>query len=389
MTYDAPAPAGPSSPFRLGFFTRLVDQVSPAEVYGRALDLFQAAEDLGFDTGWVAQHHFAIEGGLPAPMVFLTAAAARTRRLTLATGIITLPLEEPLRLAEEAAVLDVLSGGRLELGFGTGGGASTFAAFGRGLDDRREAFATGFATVRDAVAGRPLTEDGLVLYPPRPGLGDRFWHATFSADGARRIGEQGVGLLLARTAARPGGGPPVPPDASLGDLQTPLVDAYLDAWPAEAGPPRIGLSRSVYITTDRRTAVADAEQGIQAMAEVLARGGTLPPGLTTEDYLRMSYVSCGSPDDVIASLAADPLLPRSTDLICQVHPLDPSHDKTLRSLELLATEVAPALGWRPAARGGTDGKAAADAAKEASYAADGTTGAAPAIVRQTTERLLA
>lgn len=383
MTYEGPAPAGAGSPFRLGFFTRLVDQVSPAEVYARALDLFQAAEDLGFDTGWVAQHHFAIEGGLPAPMVFLTAAAARTRRLTLATGIVTLPLEEPLRLAEEAAVLDVLSGGRLELGFGTGGGASTFAAFGRGLDDRREAFANGFATVRDAVAGRPLTEDGLVLYPPAPGLGSRFWHATFSADGARRIGEQGVGLLLARTAALPGGGgPPVPPDASLGELQTPIVDAYLDAWPAQAGPPRIGLSRSVYVTTDRRTAVADAERGVQAMAEVLARGGTLPSGLSTEDYLRLSYVSYGSPDDVIAGLAADPLLPRSTDLICQVHPLDPGHDKTLRSLELLATEVAPALGWRP-------GAAAADG-PSGGTAADGPAAVpAASIVRQTTERLLA
>ena len=56
----------------------------------------------------------------------------------------------------------------------------------------------------------------------------------------------------------------------------------------------------------------------------------------------------GSPDDMIASLRADALLPRATDLILQVHPVDPPHDKTLRSLELIATEVAPALGWRPA-----------------------------------------
>src|SRR5262249_44353475 len=103
--------------FRLGMFTRLVDDVPPAELYARALELFTAAEELGYDTGWVAQHHAHRDGGLPSPLVFLTAAAARTRRLGLGTGIITLPLEDPLRTAEDAAVLDTLSGGRLQLGF--------------------------------------------------------------------------------------------------------------------------------------------------------------------------------------------------------------------------------------------------------------------------------
>src|SRR5579859_5554582 len=121
------------SPLRLGVFTRLVDQAEPAEIYARGLSLFQTAEELGFDVGWVAQHHAHKEGGLPAPLVFLSAAAARTTHLKLATGIITLPLEHPLRLAEDAAVLDILSGGRLELGFGTGGNAVVFAIFERQL----------------------------------------------------------------------------------------------------------------------------------------------------------------------------------------------------------------------------------------------------------------
>src|SRR5579885_702614 len=104
-------------PFRLGVFTRMVDDVAPAELYARALSLFETADALGFDTGWVAQHHGGRAGGMPAPLVFLSQAAARTRSLRLATGIITLPLEQPLRLAEDAAVLDPLCDGRLELGF--------------------------------------------------------------------------------------------------------------------------------------------------------------------------------------------------------------------------------------------------------------------------------
>src|SRR5579884_1750889 len=135
--------------FRLGVFSRLVDQVAPAEIYARGLTLFQTAEELGFDSAWVAQHHAHMDGGLPSPLVFLSAVAARTRRIALATGIITLPLEQPIRLAEDAAVLDALSGGRLELGFGSGGNEVTFALFGQKLDERQQAYDRAFAAVRE------------------------------------------------------------------------------------------------------------------------------------------------------------------------------------------------------------------------------------------------
>src|SRR5919201_5317646 len=114
------------APFRLGFFTRLVDDAPPAEVYARALAMFERAERLGYDAGWVAQHHAHREGGLPSPLIFLTAAAARTKRLRLVTGIITLPLESPLRLAEDAAVLDALSGGGPPPRFGPRGQTAGF-----------------------------------------------------------------------------------------------------------------------------------------------------------------------------------------------------------------------------------------------------------------------
>src|SRR5205823_4256477 len=144
----------PGVPFRLGFFTRLVDDVAPAELYARGLSLFETAEQAGFDTGWVAQHHARRDGGLPSPLVFLTAAAARTTHLRLATGIVTLPLENPVRLVEDAAVLDILSGGRLELGFGTGGNAEVFSVFGRDLTRRQADYEHAFTIVRAALAGK-------------------------------------------------------------------------------------------------------------------------------------------------------------------------------------------------------------------------------------------
>ena len=85
---------------RLGFFTRLLDQADAAERYRLATAQIMHAERCGFDSAWVAQHHFhEDEGGLPAPFVFLSQVAARTTRIRLGTGIVTLPLELPVRVA--------------------------------------------------------------------------------------------------------------------------------------------------------------------------------------------------------------------------------------------------------------------------------------------------
>jgi hypothetical protein len=81
-------------PIRLGFFTRLLDQAHAAERYRLAIAQIVHAESYGFDSAWIAQHHFhEDEGGLPAPFVFLAQVAARTKRIRLGTGIVTLPLE--------------------------------------------------------------------------------------------------------------------------------------------------------------------------------------------------------------------------------------------------------------------------------------------------------
>ncbi|HEY7295967.1 MAG TPA: LLM class flavin-dependent oxidoreductase [Dehalococcoidia bacterium] len=340
-------------PFRLGVFTRLVDDVAPAQLYARALSLFETAEELGFDTGWVAQHHAGKAGGLPAPLVFLSAVAARTRRLRLATGIITLPLEHPLRLAEDAAVLDALSGGRLELGFGTGGSEAVFPIFGRDVEHRQDDYDRAFAIVRDALLGKELVPGGLVLFPPARSLASRFWEATFGVDGAIRAAQHGSGLLLARTAARPASTNAALPAArqALGDIQASLVDAYLAHWRAGDAAPRIGLSRSIYVAPTRAEALADAEQGMRRHAHLIGQRSGLGAGATVEDLLAGADVHIGSPQDVVDSLRADRLLSRATDLILQVHPVDPPHEKMLRSLRLIAGEVAPALGWRPAEGG--------------------------------------
>ena len=142
---------------RLGFFTRLLDDAGPAERYRLAAEQIVQAEKAGLDSAWIAQHHFhEREGGLPAPFAFLGFIAAQTSRIRLGTGIVTLPLENPVRVAEDAAVLDLLSNGRFELGVGTGGNPSAFAAFGLDSAKRAEIFADNLDIVRSALAGAPL-----------------------------------------------------------------------------------------------------------------------------------------------------------------------------------------------------------------------------------------
>ena len=97
----------------------MLDAAPAAERYRLAAEQIAHAERCGFDTAWVAQHHFhEHEGGLPSPFVFLGHLAARTSTIRLGTGIVTLPLELPVRVAEDAIVLDLISNGRLELGVG-------------------------------------------------------------------------------------------------------------------------------------------------------------------------------------------------------------------------------------------------------------------------------
>ena len=339
------------SPFpikRLGFFTRLLDQVDAAERYRLATQQIVQAEKCGFDSAWIAQHHFHEgEGGLPAPFVFLAHVAAHTSRIRLGTGIVTLPLELPIRVAEDAVVTDLMSEGRLEVGVGPGGNLTAFTAFGLESDQRHALFDANLATLKTAWSGGTLA-GGDKLYPASPTLVDRIWQATFTVPGARRAGLAGDGLMLSRTQPRS----PEAPQASLADIQNPMLDAYLEALP-KGVEPRILASRTIFVADDHDEAMRLAEIGLSRLRHRLAATGNFTSGSLVGDLIRAMDVHIGTPDEVVASLQADSTLQRSTDLTMQVHSIDPPHPYILRSIELFAEKVAPALGWAPEVKAGT------------------------------------
>ena len=102
----------------------------PARLYGFTLELCEEAELLGADSVWFSEHHGFEDGYLPQPLTFAAAAAARTTRVRLGTGILVAPLRKTAQLAEEAAVVDIISGGRLDLGLGAGYRVPEFELFG-------------------------------------------------------------------------------------------------------------------------------------------------------------------------------------------------------------------------------------------------------------------
>jgi alkanesulfonate monooxygenase SsuD/methylene tetrahydromethanopterin reductase-like flavin-dependent oxidoreductase (luciferase family) len=116
------------------------DGQSFKDVYDYHLELIELAEELGFDGVRLAEHHFRDYGVVPNLFTMLAHAAARTSRLRLGTGIVVLPLHNPIHVAEEAAQVDVLSGGRLDLGIGRGYQSSEFEGFGIDLAEARDRF---------------------------------------------------------------------------------------------------------------------------------------------------------------------------------------------------------------------------------------------------------
>jgi alkanesulfonate monooxygenase SsuD/methylene tetrahydromethanopterin reductase-like flavin-dependent oxidoreductase (luciferase family) len=119
------------------FFLQATPDRTPAEILTEELDQMVLSERLGFDSVWLTEHHFSDYGLSAAPSVLAAALAARTSRVSIGTAVYVIPFHNPIRLAEETATLDILSGGRLVVGIGRGNRPLEFVGHGLDQDESR------------------------------------------------------------------------------------------------------------------------------------------------------------------------------------------------------------------------------------------------------------
>jgi len=171
-----------------------------ADYYEERLKVIEAFDRAGFYAYHVAEHHFTPLGLAPSPSVFLSAIAQRTRRLRFGTFVYALPIHHPLRMLEEICMLDHISGGRLEIGFGRGSVPYEISYYGQDAEQRQQIYAERLELILKAFADKELSFKGtydnfdsvpLELEPlqkPHPPL----WYGAHSPDSAERAALSGA-----------------------------------------------------------------------------------------------------------------------------------------------------------------------------------------------------
>ena len=207
--------------------------------YGRWLERIEEAERLGAEAVWLTEHHFFDDGYLPQCWTLAAAIAARTSRMRIGTAVALLPLHHPVELAEQIALVDIISGGRAEPGFGLGYRKPEYEAFGGDFKRRYSVFAERIAALRalwgeDAGTGRPIT-------PPPVQRPVPMWGGFGGPIGARLAGTLGLGLQSVNP-----------------ELLAPYVDGLVESGrdPAEA---RMSQAVEIFLTEDPERTWAQIE----------------------------------------------------------------------------------------------------------------------------------
>src|ERR671936_47738 len=292
------------------------------EVYARAIEMAEAAECLGFRNIWLAEHHFSTYGYLPRPVQLATFIAAKTTRLRVGTAVIVVPLHHPLIVAEEIATLDLLAGGRVDIGLGRGYQHYEFERLGLELESGRARWDESVDIILKAFEGKPFSYDGKIfkipetmIFPqpvqkPRPPI----WITAQSPDSIEGAVRRGFNVLT--------GGFGVPLER-MAEFRKLFARVVAEVKPAE--PLKIGVQRAVYVTDSDADARAAAEQARWNMRVTLSLrnnyqrvedGRAIPVPAPTEptvDELLDRFLVIGTPDTCVRQIT------RIRELVCITH----------------------------------------------------------------------
>jgi alkanesulfonate monooxygenase SsuD/methylene tetrahydromethanopterin reductase-like flavin-dependent oxidoreductase (luciferase family) len=310
------------------------------------------AEALGFDSLWVAENHFSVDRQCSSPFVIASVFAGATRRIRIGVFSI-LTFAHPLRVAEDAATLDLMSGGRLMLCFGTGYRPEEFTAFGIAMDGKGARFRECLDVVQKAWVGPfvhhgkhfriPMTVGGVpteareVAVLPRPlQRAIPIWMAAFGNVSVKRAARLGYPLLPAALESIPA-------------LQA-KYQLYHATW-REAERPEppaaMPLMRVVYVAPQARIAHQEAEAGLMQTYGRYRYWGLLTDAGQDYTTLATDRFIIGDPAQVIEEIQRYQELFGTTYLICRMAIPGVPHDHISRSMRLFSERVAPCLSREP------------------------------------------
>jgi alkanesulfonate monooxygenase SsuD/methylene tetrahydromethanopterin reductase-like flavin-dependent oxidoreductase (luciferase family) len=330
-----------------GIFDHLDRSALPLKDYYEArLKLIEAYDQAGFYAYHVAEHHSTPLGMAPSPSVFLSAIAQRTRRLRFGPLVYALPLHHPLRLIEEICMLDQLSGGRLEIGFGRGSSPTEIAFYGQDPKNSQRIYAETVELILQSLSARKVNFQGefcsfddvpLEIEPlqkPHPPV----WYGVHSVESAERAARRGLNIVSLDSARQTRG----------------YADTYREVWgesPRETREmPKIGISRFIVVAKNEKEALGAARRAYllwrRSFYHLYQLRGGAPAHERPQDFdevMNAGLGVAGTRDNVAAFLQSQLTESAANYLVGQFAFGDLSLAESLRSVELFVTHVMPRL----------------------------------------------
>jgi alkanesulfonate monooxygenase SsuD/methylene tetrahydromethanopterin reductase-like flavin-dependent oxidoreductase (luciferase family) len=316
------------------------------DYYEQRLKVIEAFDRCGFYAYHVAEHHFTPLGMAPSPSVFLSAIGQRTTRLRFGTFVYALPVHHPLRVLEEICMLDHMSGGRLEIGFGRGSVPFEISYYGQNAEERQQIYAERLELILKAFTVDTLNWNGRYdqfdnvpmelapLQKPHPPL----WYGAHSPDSAERAARKGLNMVTNDMPAR----------------ARDIVARYRQVWQDVQGAaalPKMGLVRFIVVADSDANALMIARRAYlrwrSSFTYLSELNGTMPDSplrvASFDDLVAQGQAVAGSPETVRAFLAAQIADSKANYIVGQFCFGDLELDEMLCSVELFAAQVMPAL----------------------------------------------
>ncbi|BAQ08580.1 luciferase like protein [Bacillus sp. OxB-1] len=310
---------------------------SHEQLLQEVLDQSVLADELGYDSVWFAEHHFSEYGILTTPPMLLAVLAERTKNIRLGVSIVTLPFKNPLQVAEDYALLDVLSNGRLNLGLGSGYLPHEFSGFNVDGKDKVHRFNDSLAVIEKAWKGERFSHEGeyyefkdvkLEVVPKQEEV--PIWIGTLSDRGAAFVGQMGYNIM----------GVPYVASNSIGELKS-IIDGYKVEY-RKAGHDeskvKVPLALHTYVAETREEAERISKEHVNLYLDTRQYGRSAQ----FEDLDAKEQLLIGTPEEVIERLR------KYQDAGCEHIMMLMNfggipHEEVKKSMRLIAEKVMPAF----------------------------------------------